>query len=78
MTTISKEILSMMYSRVAELSFDDKTTYWCTDGENNRCDIIIFCDNSTGETVQYENVVKYTTRRNVGFIELKEKAIVID
>lgn len=77
MTIISKEILSMMYAKVSELKFDNKSTYWCTEG-GNRYDIIIFCNNDTGETVQYEDVVKYTTRRNVGFIELKRRAVVFD
>lgn len=76
MQTISKEILLMMYKNVNELSFDNKTTYWCTDGE--KCDIIIFCNNDTGKTVQYDNIIKYSTRKNISFIELKDKAIIFD
>ena len=76
MGAISKEILSMMYNRVSELQFDNKVTYWCTD--DKKYDILIFYNKDTDEIVQYEDICKYTTRNNIGFIEFRDKAVIID
>lgn len=76
MGAISKELLSMMYNRVSELQFDNKVTYWCADGK--KCDVLIFYNKDTDEIVQYEDMCKYTTRKNIGFIEFRDKAVIID
>lgn len=76
MGAISKELLSMMYKRVSELQFDNKVTYWCADGK--KCDVLIFYNKDTDEIVQYEDMCKYTTRKNIGFIEFRDKAVIID
>lgn len=76
MGAISKELLSMMYNRVSELQFDNKVTYWCADGK--KCDVLIFYNKDTDEIVQYEDMCKYTTRKNIGFIEFKDRVVIID
>lgn len=43
-----------------------------------KCDILIFYNKDTDEIVQYEDMRKYTTRKNIGFIEFRDKAVIID
>lgn len=76
MGMMSKEMLSMMYKRVNEMRFDNKIIYWCAD--DKKCNMLIYYNKDTDEIVQYENVYKYTTHKNIGFIELEDKVVIID
>lgn len=76
MSKISKELLNMMYEEIDEGTFGDLSTYWCTDENGSKT--LIFVNNKTEEMLQYSNMIRYTTYKDIGVIELENELILID